>query len=326
MLGITKDRPDGASSDASDATRRIQDFLSTTRQNCQRSSKISYQFASVHALSSVDFCCHGWCLMVEKLSNKTVATAAMWCRPYTPPYTLRGTGTASSLLATQRFTMQGMQDWSRLIKIDRDWSRLWSWYSTVCFASAVFSLALSGRETSTTPQKSWKARGLEGCPEIKSFPGRTHRNWFLLHIFWWIGMYFIYTRIILVSSFSFSVSLLFPPAFAEDRFLSSWCHSHKWFQMCSYPFASKQISLVLELIEELLLCHKVAHMLLLPTFLVRPGSAQLRSIRPSIHQTRSQKESWQTLWKISKNKTHFRCTQSQATFLSFSLFGTIWDD
>lgn len=215
---------------------------------------------------------------------------------------------------------------ARLIKIDQDWSRLWSWYSTVCFASAVFSLALSGRETSTTPQKSWKARGLEGCPEIKSFPGRTHRNWFLLHIFWWIGMYFIYTRIRLVSSFSFSVSLLFPPAFAEDRFLSSWCHSHKWFQMCSYPFASKQISLVLELIEELLLCHKVAHMLLLPTFLVRPGSAQLRSIRPSIHQTRSQKESWQTLWKISKNKTHFRCTQSQATFLSFSLFGTIWDD
>ena len=136
----------------------------------------------------------------------------------------------------------------------------------------------------------------------------------------------IYTRIILVSSFSFSVSLLFPPAFAEDRFLSSWCHSHKWFQMCSYPFASKQISLVLELIEELLLCHKGAHMLLLSTFLVRPGSAQLRSIRPSIHQTRSQKESWQTLWKRSKNKTHFRCTQSQATFLSFSLFGTIWDD
>lgn len=71
---------------------------------------------------------------------------------------------------------------ARLIKIDRDWSRLWSWYSTVCFASALFSLALSGRETSTTPQKSWKARGLEGCPEIKSFPGRTHRNWFL-HIF-----------------------------------------------------------------------------------------------------------------------------------------------
>jgi len=86
---------------------------------------------------------------------------------------------------------------ARLIKIDRDWSRLWSWYSTVCFASAMFSLALSGRETSTTPQKFWKARGLEGCPEIKTFPRRTHRNWFLLHIFWWIGMYIYsdYTRI-----------------------------------------------------------------------------------------------------------------------------------
>ena len=60
------------------------------------------------------FCCHGrWWSMShgESLKQNCIklwlqhATAAMWCRPYTP-HTLRSTGTAESLLVrdTQRFT------------------------------------------------------------------------------------------------------------------------------------------------------------------------------------------------------------------------------